>query len=222
MKISVIFFTTAILYLVASCKNTSDNINVNIDSASTVTNNTPTPADPVQDTAMMGHSMSKSMDASMQKMHALTYTGDFDIDFANMMIVHHQGALDMALVEVEKGSDEKMKAMASAIIAKQEIEQQELRDFVKNYKPSGMKHGEGALEKSMNEMMSRSGKKTMSGNVDKDFATMMASHHSQGVAMAKMELKHGMDKSLKKMAQKMITDQQREISEFEQWISAMK
>ena len=85
-----------------------------------------------------------------------------------------------------------------------------------------MKHGEGSLEKSMNEMMSKSGKMVMSGNIDKDFASMMASHHTEGVAMAKLELKFGMDKSLKKMAQKMITDQQKDISEFEQWSSANK
>ncbi len=112
-------------------------------------------------------------------------SGDFDVDFANMMIEHHQGAIDMSQVEVSQGSDEKIKSMAQKILKKQKEEQQMLRDFVKSYKPSGVKHGEGELQKSMSATMEKHKSMQMSGNVDKDFATMMVSHHEDGMAMQK-------------------------------------
>ncbi len=62
----------------------------------------------------------------------------------------------------------------------------------------------------------------MSGNVDKDFATMMISHHEDGMAMQKMEVKNGMADKLKQMAQKGITEHQKEISEFKEWLSSHK
>lgn len=219
MKIVLVLLSAATLYLVTACNTSTDNTSVDTDSSLKISDSSTTSN---VDTGTMSMGMSASMDASMQKMHSLSYTGDFDIDFAKMMIIHHQGALDMALLEVEKGNDEKMKAMAAEIITKQEKEQQELEDFVKNYKPSGMKHGEGELEKSMNDMMGKGGSMSRSGNIDKDFAIMMANHHQEGVAMAKLQLKHGMDSGLKRMAQKMITDQQKEITQFEQWLAANK
>jgi len=147
-------------------------------------------------------------------------TGDFDIDFANMMIVHHQGALDMAQVELSQGKDGKMKAKAQEILTTQKNEQQMLRDFVISYKPSGMKHGEGELQKSMIDMSHKMKSMEMSGDIDKDFATMMTAHHDEGVSMSKMELKNGMAKKLKQMAQKGINDQQKDIKEFKSWLSS--
>ncbi len=49
----------------------------------------------------------------------------FDLDFANMMIIHHQGAIDMSNEELKSGTDEKMKKMAEKIITKQREENRE-------------------------------------------------------------------------------------------------
>jgi uncharacterized protein (DUF305 family) len=115
--------------------------------------------------------------------------GDFHADFANMMIEHHRGALDMARVEVSRGTDEKMKSLAQKILTKQKEEQEMLRNFVKNYKPSGMKHGEGDLQKSMREMEDKMKSMQMVGTVNIDFATMMIAHHESGIAMQNTKLK---------------------------------
>jgi len=55
--------------------------------------------------------------------------------------------------------------------------------------------------------------KTMkaTGNPDKDFATMMISHHQGAVDMSEAYLKFGKDEDLKKMASKMMEDQKKEI-----------
>jgi uncharacterized protein (DUF305 family) len=67
------------------------------------------------------------MNQAMHKMHSemkVELTGDPDRDFARMMIPHHQGAVDMALVELRYGHDERLRRLAQGIIVeqKQEIE----------------------------------------------------------------------------------------------------
>lgn len=62
----------------------------------------------------------------------------------------------------------------------------------------------------------------MTGNMDRDFATMMREHHMQGVEMAKMELKHGKSPEMKRMAENIIKDQQKEIAQFDQWLAKQK
>jgi uncharacterized protein (DUF305 family) len=57
-------------------------------------------------------------------------TGDADKDFVRMMIPHHQGAIDMAKVEIQYGKDEKLKAMAREIIAAQEKEIAEMKEWL--------------------------------------------------------------------------------------------
>ena len=220
MKTSLILVAAATFFITA-CNNGSESTATNTDTTAS-NNDTAINQSPAQDTATTGNGLMKAMDDMMAKMQSMQMTGDFDTDFANMMIEHHQGAIDMSQVEVSQGSDEKMKTMAQKIITKQKEEQQMLRDFVKNYKPSGMKHGEEDLQKSMSDMVTKMKTMQMSGNVDKNFATMMISHHEDGMAMQKMEVKNGMDNKLKQMAQKGIMAHQKEISEFKAWLSSKK
>ena len=66
--------------------------------------------------------MKQSMMGGMDAMQKMPMSGDTDKDFAMMMKIHHQGALDMAQVERDQGKSPKMKAMAKKIIAAQKKE----------------------------------------------------------------------------------------------------
>ena len=66
----------------------------------------------------MKHSMMMGMDG-MQKMQM---TGDTDKDFAMMMKIHHQQAVDMAQMELKDGKSPEMKKMAKQIISAQKKE----------------------------------------------------------------------------------------------------
>ncbi|MEB5507684.1 DUF305 domain-containing protein, partial [Burkholderia pseudomallei] len=58
----------------------------------------------------------------MDAMRAAPYTGDVDRDFVAHMAPHHQGAIDMAQVELRSGKDPALKQLARRIIAAQRDE----------------------------------------------------------------------------------------------------
>jgi hypothetical protein len=65
------------------------------------------------------HSEMSRVSARMHAAMAIAPSGDIDRDFARMMIAHHQGAIDMALVQLKYGADERLKRLAQAIIVEQ-------------------------------------------------------------------------------------------------------
>ncbi|AXF10149.1 protein of unknown function (DUF305) [Paraburkholderia sp. GV068] len=61
-------------------------------------------------------------DKMMKNMSAPAYTGDADKDFVAHMIPHHEGAVDMAQVELKYGKDPELKRLARNIIKAQHEE----------------------------------------------------------------------------------------------------
>jgi hypothetical protein len=64
-------------------------------------------------------------DAAMDKMMAdmnIKPSGDVDVDFAAMMIPHHQGAIEMALAELRHGKNEQLRRIAQEIVVEQQQE----------------------------------------------------------------------------------------------------
>lgn len=64
----------------------------------------------------------------------------FDRAFVDMMIPHHEGAIAMAKVELEKGADPELKALAEDIVDAQEREISEMSEHV------GASGGDDAME----------------------------------------------------------------------------
>lgn len=63
--------------------------------------------------------------AASDRMHedmAMAFTGNPDVDFAQGMIPHHEGAIAMAEIVLEHGEDEEIRQLAEGIIAAQESE----------------------------------------------------------------------------------------------------
>jgi uncharacterized protein (DUF305 family) len=95
------------------------------------------PANAQQSASMPGMNMSSSANTGsgpstaafkeadermMKGMSAPPYTGDADKDFVSHMIPHHQGAIEMAKVELKYGKDPELKRLAKNIINAQHAE----------------------------------------------------------------------------------------------------
>lgn len=176
------------------------------------------------DTMASNPPMMGAMDKMMQDMHQMQMTGNVDADFAMMMISHHQGAVDMAQVEIESGKDDALKQIAQKIIDEQKSEINELQSFLdshknpeKNYDPSKKDEGFGKVMAENMSMMMDMPNMDQSSSVDKQFVQMMIPHHESAIHMAEGFIQFGEDPELISMAKKMIADQKKEVEQFRKW-----
>jgi len=74
------------------------------------------------------------------------------------------------------------------------------------------------LLESMNRMHRAVTSLEPSGSADDDFAKLMLPHHQAAIDMAKVELLHGEDPQMRRLAQEIIADQQSEIELMQLWL----
>lgn len=74
-----------------------------------------------------------------------------------------------------------------------------------------------SMDQAMHSSMSKMQGMQKTGDPDHDFVMMMREHHQGAIDMSQAYLKEGKDPQIRKMAQKIINDQKKEISQFEAW-----
>jgi uncharacterized protein (DUF305 family) len=75
---------------------------------------------------------------AMAKMRAgmdVKPTGDVDRDFLDMMMPHHQGAIDMAISELRYGHNEKLRRIAQEIVVDQQKQIVAMRNILAELSP---------------------------------------------------------------------------------------
>lgn len=85
---------------------------------------------PPQHTAPNEHSMHGQMNQMMSGLAGKT-GDDFDNAFLNEMIIHHEGAVDMAVSALDNAKHEEIKLMAKDIISAQTSEIQQMKEWKK-------------------------------------------------------------------------------------------
>ncbi len=164
--------------------------------------------------------------AGMLRMHSamdITYSGQVDSDFARGMKPHHEGAVDMADVELRYGHDAEMRSMAAWIRVAQEGEIGEMANWIDRRAaepPYGRAEKPGAVTAFREGMhaMHRAMNITYSGDADRDFVCGMIPHHQGAVDMARIEVSEGRDPDMLKLAGGIIRSQGGEIAVMRRWL----
>ena len=73
----------------------------------------------------------RAANARMHKDMDIAFSGNADVDYVKGMIAHHQGAIDMSRVVLAHGKDPAIRKLAEGVIAAQEKEIAEMRDWLR-------------------------------------------------------------------------------------------
>ncbi|MFP3542677.1 DUF305 domain-containing protein [Rhizobium sp. SIMBA_035] len=84
---------------------------------------------PMGDHGASSHAFAEA-NAKMHKDMMVEMTGNADVDFVRGMIPHHQGAIDMAKIELQYGKDPEIRKLAEAVIKAQEAEIAEMNAWL--------------------------------------------------------------------------------------------
>lgn len=155
--------------------------------------------------------------------------GNIDRHFIEQMIPHHEGAIEMAKLALERSKRPEILSLANAII---EAQQREITDMRKWYKdwfgadvPVTSQHmmGGNMMSGSDSHMGSMSGdldKLKTAKDFDLEFINQMIPHHEMAVMMATM-LKGTTERpEMKELADNIISSQTREIEMMRSWAKA--
>ena len=165
--------------------------------------------------------MMTEMHLMMDQMEQMTPSNDPDIDFTRMMIMHHEGAIDMANLELEDGDNSEMRTRAQNIINEQQQEIQQLQSIL-----NGLVTDEVDIEfpmeqmSSMEKMDKTADTQLITGDTDNDFATLMILHHQAAIDNSSAYLHHGSNTQLNDIAKMIIEKQTSEINDLANWLVA--
>jgi uncharacterized protein (DUF305 family) len=152
-----------------------------------------------------------AMDHSMHMNHS---DSPFDAQFIDGMIVHHQGAIEMANEVLAQSERPELRAMAEAIIAAQTQEIDQMRAWRADWYPDlpptpGMEMDMGDMRISTDESVP----------FDQRFLTAMISHHEGAVDMAQAVLEQSEREELRMLAEAIIAAQTQEIDQMRRWLA---
>jgi uncharacterized protein (DUF305 family) len=156
----------------------------------------------------------------------------FDQQFIDMMVPHHETAIEMAKLAEERAEHPELKLFAGEIMAAQESEIARMMEWRQAWfgsEPAPTKHGEaGMADMEMGHSM-MSGTMDMKESVDglrtadpfdKAFIEAMVPHHESALEMAKQAQERSEHPEIKRLADDIIAAQTREISKMKGWLDA--
>lgn len=155
---------------------------------------------------------------------------DFDLRFVDAMIPHHQGAVEMAQEVLSKSQRPEMKKLAEDIIAAQKREINQMKQWRQAWYPKAdskpmawhaqMNHMMAMSPEQIQTMMMKGDLGAADAEFDLRFLNAMIPHHEGALVMAKDLLSKSKRPEMKKLAQEILTSQEKEIDQMKQWRKA--
>ncbi|WP_327090768.1 DUF305 domain-containing protein [Nonomuraea sp. NBC_01738] len=147
---------------------------------------------------------------------------DADVMFAQMMIPHHEQAVEMAELAESRASDQEIKDLAAKIKGAQDPEIQTMKSWLTAW---GKPVPSGGMNHDMPGIMSASEMKELEAAkgaaFDRKFAKMMIAHHKGAVDMARTEQRDGTNPEAVALAKAIETAQQEEIAQMEKLLARL-
>lgn len=164
---------------------------------------------------MMNQMMGAMPSMASGTMPMNTSNQPFDLLFIDSMIMHHQGAIDMAKAAQQKAEHPELKKMADDIITAQAAEIQQMQAWRTAWYPNAP-----ATQGLGMEMGTMKIADDPSKPFDLRFIEAMIPHHEGAIAMAKAAQAKAEHPEIKTLAGNIIEAQQKEIAQMKAWQTA--
>ncbi len=159
-----------------------------------------------------------------QNSNSLNRVRNIDAHFIEEMIPHHEDAIKMSKIALEKASHEELRNLARSIIKSQGDEIDQMTSWYKEWFGTSVpEESDDDLDSMMGGRMGMMDEDTdysslvNSEEFDKRFIEEMIPHHQMAVMMANM-LKNSTERNeMKKLADSIITSQSQEIDQMREW-----
>jgi len=155
------------------------------------------------------------MDASKMLMENGEYS---DERFIDMMVPHHQGAVEMAGVALENADHPELRQLAEYIVADQSAEIERLRAIKE--REFGSSEVPMEMSSEQMEMMGMMEDHAMLANqepFDMAFIDAMIPHHLAAIEMANVVVENTANEEIRELAQGIVDLQQSEIEQMTEW-----
>ncbi len=149
---------------------------------------------------------------------------NIDRHFIEEMIPHHEGAIVMAELALQKATRPELKSLATAIITAQKSENEQMKAWYRDWfgsEPSntssmGGMMGHGGMGMQMMSMEGDLSTLKSAENFDLEFIDQMIPHHEMAIMMARMLAANTNRPEMKTLAGNIISSQSKEIEMMRQ------
>jgi len=165
----------------------------------------------------MGHGSTGSSEEITRQMLEGEDGAYSDERFIDMMVPHHQGAVEMAEVALENAQREEIRQLSRDIVSTQEAEIRELKAI--KQEEFGTSEVPMEMDDEHMEMMGMTdaGELAEERPFDKAFIDAMIPHHQSAIDMARVAREETENPRIRELSEEIIEAQRREISEMESW-----
>ena len=144
----------------------------------------------------------------------------YELQFIDTMIVHHQGAIDMAQLVATRAQHEELRQLAKSIISDQQREIAEMKAWRSNWfgaNPQAINMDLPGMHEGMSGMDLAKLDSLKGNDFDLEFIRQMVPHHEGAVMMAKELLAMDAHAELKTLAHSIVQSQTAEVAQMKTW-----
>lgn len=145
---------------------------------------------------------------------------NIDQHFIMQMIPHHEGAIAMAKVALERSKRPEVTALANAIIEAQQKEITEMQSWYQSWFGTSVPHMQGMTHMDGMSGDVRALAAVPASEFDREFLSQMIPHHEMAIMMAQMLQAATQRPEMKQLAENIITSQSSEITSMRGWLKA--
>ena len=153
---------------------------------------------------------------------------DQDTTFAQMMIIHHEGAIEMSQLAVQRADNPEVVALAERIAEAQGPEIDEMTAWLSAWGEDVSPDDHGGMDMGGMDMNGMSQEEMMTqldgltgAEFDQAFLEAMIAHHEGAIGMSEQQLADGQNPDAVALAEKIIDDQQAEITEMQEILAGL-